>query len=128
MWDTILADLKAVVAALESQAGTALAFLLSFFKEAVTEEEAALFPVFKAQVVKLFNDEAAMQGLQVKDRVALAVTEATADLAQDVVLAKNALFHSWAWAIAHEQGLIDGNQGQSSIGNFSGTTTPSTTP
>jgi hypothetical protein len=124
MWDAVLTDLKAVVAALESQAGTSLAFLLSFFKEAITEEEAALFPVFKAQVVKLFNDEAAMAGLDVKARVALAVVEGTADLAADVVLAKNALFNSWAWAIAHEQGLIDGNQGSSSTGDFSGTATP----
>lgn len=109
-----------------SEATSAISFLLTFVKEAVTEEEAALFPAFKAQVVQLFNDEAVMQGLDVKARVALAVTEATADLAADIVLAKNALFNSWAWAIAHQQGLTNGNQGTSSTGDFSGNT--STTP
>jgi hypothetical protein len=124
MWQIILNDLKAILIKIEGEAATAWSFLVSFFKEAITEEEAALFPVFKAQVVKLFNDEAAMQGLSVKDRVALAVTECTADFAQDLVIAKNALFHSWAWAIAHQQGLVDGNQGASSTGDFSGTTPP----
>ena len=44
------------------------------------------------------------------------VVEATADLAADVVLAKNALFNSWAWAIAHQQGITNGNQGNLSGG------------
>jgi hypothetical protein len=104
-------DLEALKNWLEADASSALAFLLSFTKEFVSEEEAALFPAFKAQVVKLFNDEAAMQGLDVQARVTLAVTEATVDLAADVVLAKNALFNSWAWAIAHQQGIVNGNQG-----------------
>ena len=46
--------------------------------------------------------------------------------AEDFVIAKNALFHSWAWAIAHQQGLIDGNQGNSSTGDFSGKVTLTT--
>ena len=107
----ILNELKALIGKLESEAQSAITFLLSFFKEAITEEEAALFPAFKAQAIQLFNDEAKMEGLNVQARVALAVAEGTADLAADIVLAKNALFHSWAWAIAHQQGIKDGNQG-----------------
>lgn len=117
-------ELLALIKKIEDDLSSAWRLLWVFFKEAITEEEAALFPVFKAQVVKLFNDEAAMQGLTVKERVALAVTEATADLAQDLVIAKQALFNSWAWAIAHQQGITDGNQGQSTTGDFSGTPTP----
>lgn len=111
------ADLVMLKNWIEGEANTAISFLLSFFQEAITEEEAALFPAFKSQVVQLFNDEAAMQGLDLQARVALAVTEATADLAVDVVLAKNALFNSWAWAIAHQQGLTNGNQGIMPQGN-----------
>jgi hypothetical protein len=96
---------------IETEASTAIAFLLSFFKEAISEEEAALFPAFQTQAVQIFNDAVKTAGLTVQQRVALVVVEATADLAADVVLAKNALFNSWAWAIAHQQGIIDGNQG-----------------
>lgn len=96
---------------IESEAKTAWSFLVSFLKEAISEEEAALFPAFQDQAVQIFNDAVKTQGLTVQQRVALVVTEATSDLAQDIVLAKNALFNSWAWAIAHQQGIIDGNQG-----------------
>lgn len=123
---TLKAEWDKFLAWEQQAAQSAITFLLSFFKEAISEEEAALFPAFKAQVIKLFNDEAAMQGLTLKERVALAVTEGTVDLAQDLVIAKNALFNSWAWAIAHQQGLMDGNQGQSPTGDFSGTTPPTT--
>lgn len=100
-----------IVAKLDAEAKSAYALIISFFKEVITEEEAALFPAFKAQVIQLFNDEAKMTGLDVQSRVALAVAEGTADLAQNVVIAKNALFNSWAWAIAHKTGQINGNQG-----------------
>ncbi len=104
-------ELLCLIAKIEGELSTDWRFLWSFIKEAVKEEEAALFPKFREQAIKLFNDEAAMQGLSVKDRVALAVSEGTADLAEDIVIAKNALFNSWAWAIAHQTGQIDGNQG-----------------
>lgn len=116
--DTAWNDLKNWI---ESNASTAIAFLLSFFKEAISEEEAALFPAFQTQAIQIFNDAVKTQGLTVQQRVALVVVEATADLAADVVLAKNALFNSWAWAIAHQQGIIDGNQGNMPAGNSSGT-------
>lgn len=106
--DSAWIDLKNWI---ESNGSTAIAFLLSFFKEAISEEEAALFPAFQTQAIQIFNDAVKTAGLTVAQRVALVVTEATVDLATDVVLAKNALFNSWAWAIAHQQGLIDGNQG-----------------
>lgn len=103
-WD----DLKNWI---ESEASTAWSFLVAFLKEAITEEEAALFPAFQAQAIQIFNDAVKTEGLTVQERVALVVTEATVDLAADVVLAKNALFTSWAWAIAYQQGIKDGNQG-----------------
>lgn len=96
---------------LENESKTALSFLLSFFKEAISEEEAALFPAFKSQAIQIFNDAVKTEGLNVEQRVALVITEATVDLTVDIVLAKNALFNSWAWAIAHQQGITNGNQG-----------------
>lgn len=106
--DTAWDDFKAWLVA---EAGTAWSFLMSFFKEAISEEEAALFPAFQAQAIQIFNDAVKTQGLTVEQRVALVVTEASADLAADVALAMNALYNSWAWAIAHQQGLTNGNQG-----------------
>ena len=111
--ETAVNDLKTW---LEAEAGTAIAFLLSFFKEAISEEEAALFPAFQSQAIQIFGDAVKTAGLTVEQRVALVVVEATADLAADVVLAKNALFNSWAWAIAHQQGITNGNQGNLSGG------------
>ena len=106
--DSAWNDFKAWV---EKEASTAWSFLVSFLKEAISEEEAALFPAFQTQAVQIFNDGVKTAGLTVQQRVALVVVEATADLAADVVLAKNALFNSWAWAIAHQQGIVNGNQG-----------------
>ncbi len=119
--EAAVTDLKNWV---EATASTAWAFFMSFLKEAISEEEAALFPAFQTQAVQIFNDAVKTAGLTVQQRVTLVVVEATADLAADVVLAKNALFNSWAWAIAHQQGLTNGNQGTSTTGNFSGTTAP----
>ena len=126
MWTAILTALKAIVATIEQEAGTALTFLLSFLKEAITEEEAALFPAFQALATKILNDEAAIQGLNVQARVTLIVTDFLATLPADIALAKTALVNSWAWAIAHQQGIKDGNQGVSSTSDFSGNagTTP----
>lgn len=121
MWTAILTALKALVAQIEQEAGTALTFLLSFLKEAFTEEEAALFPAFQALATKILNDEAAIQGLDVKGRVALVVTDFLATLPSDIALAKTALVNSWAWAVAHQQGLTDGNQGVMPAGDSSGT-------
>lgn len=115
--DSAWNDLKTWI---QSEASTAWAFLISFFKEAITEEEASLFPAFQAQAVQIFNDAVKTAGLTVQERVALVVVEATADLAQDVVLAKNALFNSWAWAIAHQQGITNGNQGNLAGGTQTG--------
>ena len=124
MWTAILTALKAIVATIEQEAGTAITFLLSFLKEAITEEEAALFPAFQALATQILNDEAKIQGLNVQERVAVIVADFLATLPADIALAKNALINSWAWAIAHQQGLTNGNQGSSSTGNFSGTTAP----
>jgi hypothetical protein len=111
MWNILLNDLKAIISKIEQEAGTALSFLLSFFKEAITEEEAALFPAFQALASKILNDEAAIQGLNVQQRVNVVVADFLATLPADIVLAKTALVNSWAWAIAHQQGLTNGNQG-----------------
>ena len=119
--DSAWNDFKAWV---EKEASTAWSFLVSFLKEAISEEEAALFPAFQTQAVQIFNDAVKTQGLTVQQRVTLVVTEATVDLAADIGLAKNALFNSWAWAIAHQPGLPNGNQGSSTTGDFSGTTAP----
>ena len=101
---------------IESEASSAFSFMTSFLKESISEEEAALFPAFQAQAVQIFGDAVKTQGLTVQQRVTLVVTEATVDLAADIVLAKNALFNSWAWAIAHQQGITNGNQGNLSGG------------
>jgi hypothetical protein len=111
MWTEILTALRAILAQIEGEASTAWSFLMSFFKEAIKEEEAALFPVFQTQAIQIFNDAVKTAGLTVEQRVALVVTEALADLAADVVIARTALYNSWAWAIAHQQGLTNGNQG-----------------
>ena len=124
MWGIILSDLKAILAKIEVEVGSAITFLLSFLREAVTEEEAALFPAFQALATKILNDEAAIQGLNVQARVTLIVTDFLATLPADIALAKTALVNSWAWAIAHQQGLTNGNQGTSSTGDFSGTASP----
>ena len=55
-------------------------------------------------------EEAAEEAIE-EAETETAVAEATADLATDLVVAKNTLFHAWAWTIAHQKGLIDGNQG-----------------
>ena len=111
MWASIIADLKAVIVNIESQANSAISLFLSFIKEAVTEEEAVLWPQFKALAIQIFGDEIKMAGLDVAGRVAVVVADFSAQLPADVALAKNALINSWAWAVAHQQGIVNGNQG-----------------
>lgn len=123
MWSIILNDLKAILSKIEAEAGTALSFLLSFFKEAITEEEAALFPAFQALATQILNDEAKITGLNVQERVAVIVADFAATIPADIALAKNALFNSWAWAIAHQTGQINGNQGNLPGGNSGPTPT-----
>jgi hypothetical protein len=112
----------------ETEAGSALSFLVSFIKEAVTEEEAALFPDFQKLATQILSDEAKIQGLNVQERVAVIVADALAALPGAVTDAKVALFNSWAWAIAKQTGQINGNQGTSTTGDFSGNanSTPAT--
>lgn len=121
-WQIILSDLKAIVLKLESEAQSAWNIFISFIKEAVTEEEAALFPQFQALATQILNDEANIQGLNVQQRVGVIVADFSLQLPTDVALAKNALLNSWAWAIAHQTGQKDGNQGASTTADFSGNT------
>lgn len=111
MWETILNDLKAVIANIEAKAGSAISLLLSFFGEAFTEEEAVLWPQFKDLAIQIFGDELKMSGLDLAGRVAVVVADFSAQLPADVALAKQALINSWAWAVAHQQGIVNGNQG-----------------
>ena len=124
-------ELSKVVAWIQAEAKSALSILVSFFKEAITEEEAALFPQFQALATQVLNDEAKILGLNVSQRVAVIVADFSAQLPQDIAIARNALLNSWAWAIAHQTGQKNGNQGVSSNADFSGnansaptTTTP----
>lgn len=104
----------------ESEASSALSFLVSFIKELVTEEEAALFPDFQKLATQILNDEAKVQGLNVQQRVDLIVADALVALPGIVSDSKVALLNSWAWAIAKKTGQTNGNQGSSPTGDFSG--------
>jgi hypothetical protein len=107
----MIEELKALIAKWEAEASSAISLLLSFFKEAITEEEAALFPQFKALAIQIFGDEVKMAGLNLDARVAVVVADFMAQLPVDIALAKKALINSWAWAVAKQQGIVDGNQG-----------------
>ena len=61
-----------------------------------------------------------MAGLDVAGRVAVVVADFSAQLPADIALAKNALINSWAWAVAHQQGIVNGNQGVLPNGNSNG--------
>lgn len=111
MWNEILSALKTIVADIESKAGTYLSIFISFMGQAVTEEEAALWPQFLTLANQIFNDEVKMAGLNVDARVAVVVADFLAQLPSDIALAKTALVNSWAWAVAHQKGLVNGNQG-----------------
>lgn len=123
MWNAILTEIKAIVAKIEAEIQSAWNFLISYIKEAVTEEEAALFPLIEAQAAQLLQDEAKTTGLTVKQRVAMAEAEIMADLILDGKVASATLVAAYVAVTAHKLGLVDGNQGQSSVGDLSGNTT-----
>jgi len=120
-WSTILQDLKALITKVESELSNAWGFVKDYVQEAFNEEEAALFPQIEKQISQLLQDEAATAGLTVKERVAMAVSELTKDMAVDAALAVQTLYNAYVWTVAHRIGLKDGNQGNLPGGNSSGT-------
>jgi len=124
MWGIIVQDLKNILAKIESEIQSAWNFLTAYLHEAITEEEAALFPLIEQQASQLLTDVVKTQGLTVKERVAMAEAEIMADLAADGKVAVATLVSAYVAVTAHKLGLTDGNQGTSSTGDFSGTTTP----
>lgn len=121
MWNEIVTEVETLLALLKTKAESAISIFLSFMGEAVTEEEAALWPQFKALAIQIFNDETKISGLDVPARVVVVVTDFSAQLPADVALAKNALINSWAWAVAYQTGQINGNQGNLPGGNTGAT-------
>lgn len=131
MWQIILNDIKAIVTKIEAELANAWNFLNSYLKEAITEEEAVLFPLIEGQAAQILTDVVKTQGLTVKERVALAETEIMADLVTDGKVAVATLVSAYVAITAHKLGLIDGNQGVSPTGDFSGNTdvpSPTVTP
>lgn len=120
MWKIILDDIKAVVAKIEAELANGWNFLVAYLKEAVTEEEAALFPLIEAQAAQLLQDEAKTAGLTVKQRVAMAESEIMAALVIDGKVAAATLVAAYVAVTAHKLGLVDGNQGVMPEGNSSG--------
>lgn len=117
IWQIIVADLKAILDKIESEAQSVWSFFTAYIKEAFTEEQAALFPQIEAQAKQLLLDEAKTAGMTVKERVSMAVGELTADLSVDAALAIQTLYHAYVWTVAHRIGLKDGNQGNLEGGN-----------
>ncbi len=111
MWGIIVADLKAILAKIESEFQSVWNFITTYLHEAITEEEAVLFPLIEAQAAKILTDVVKTQGLSVKERVALAETEIMANLAADGKVALATLVAAYVAITAHKLGLIDGNQG-----------------
>ena len=124
MWQIIVSDIKAVLAKIESEVASAWNFLISYVKEAVTEEEAALFPLIEAQAAQILTDVVKTQGLTVKERVALAETEIMAALVADGKVAVATLVAAYVAVTAHKLGLVDGNQGNLAGGVDATPTTP----
>lgn len=120
MWKIIVADLKAILAKIESELASGWNFLVSYVKEAVTEEEANLFPLIEAQATQILVDVIKTNGLTVKERIALAETEIMAALIADGKAAAATLVSAYVTITAHKLGLIDGNQGIMPEGNSSG--------
>lgn len=118
-WQTIKADFDALLAKIESEASNAWAFLKLYVQEAINEEEAALFPIIEQQAMQILQDQEQMNGLSLKDRIALAESEIMSDLTADGKVAAATLVNAYLWVVAHKLGLTDGNQGQSSTSNFS---------
>lgn len=111
MWKIIAEDAKELIAKIESELASVWNFLISYVKEAVTEEEAALFPLIEAQAAKILTDVVKTQGLTVKERVSLAESEIMVNLAADGKVAVATLVAAYVAVTAHKLGLIDGNQG-----------------
>ncbi len=120
LWKTIVDDLKAVLAKIEDELKSALNFLISYVKEAVSEEEAALFPLIEAQATQILVDVVKTQGLTVKERIALAETEIMVALAADGKVAAATLISAYVTITAHKLGLVDGNQGNMAGGSSTG--------
>ena len=111
MWQVILNDIKTIVSKIEAELASAWNFLISYLKEAVTEEEAALFPLIEAQAAQLLQDEVKTAGLTVQQRIVMAETEIMADLVQDGKVVAATLIAAYVTITAHKLGLVDGNQG-----------------
>ena len=111
MLQIILNDIKAIVTKIEAELANAWNFLWAYVKEAVTEEEAALFPLIEAQAAQLLQDEVKTAGMTVAQRVAMAQTEIMAALAADGKVAAATLVAAYVAVTAHKLGLVDGNQG-----------------
>lgn len=111
MWQVILNDLKALLYKVEAELQSAWNFLTSYIHEAITEEEAAIFPLIESQAAQILTDAVATQGLTVKERVALAETEIMAALVADGKTFAATLIAAYVAVTAHKLGLIDGNQG-----------------
>lgn len=107
----ILEDLKSIILKIEQEAVNVWHFLTTYIHEAITEEEAALFPIIEAQAAQILTDVVKTQGLTVKQRVELAETEIMAALAQDGKVAAATLVSAYIWTVAHKKGIVDGNQG-----------------
>ncbi len=120
LWKTIVDDLKAVLAKIEDELKSALNFLISYVKEAVSEEEATLFPLIEAQATQILVDVVKTQGLTVKERIALAETEIMVALAADGKVAAATLISAYVTITAHKLGLVDGNQGNMAGGSSTG--------
>lgn len=103
--------LKDLIAKIESWEQNVWAILTAYVKEAVKEEEAALFPLVEAQAKQLLLDEAKTQGLDLKGRIAMAESEIMMNLVADGKVAALTLVNSYIWLVAHNLGLVDGNQG-----------------
>lgn len=120
MWKIIVADLKALLSKVEGELESGWNFLITYVKEAVKEEEAALFPLIEAQATQILTDVTKTQGLTVKERVALAETEIMAALVADGKVAAATLVAAYVAVTAHRLGLVDGNQGNLTGGNSTG--------
>lgn len=117
MWKIITDDLKAVLAKIEVELQSVYNFLVVYVKEAVTEEEAALFPLIESQASQILQDVIKTQGLTVKERIAMAESEIMVNLVADGKVVVATLVAAYVAVTAHKLGLVDGNQGILPQGN-----------
>lgn len=111
MWKMILNALKGLIQQIEAHIESAIHFLSDYIHEAITEEEAVLFPLISAQAAQILTDVVKTQGLTVKQRISLAETEIMAALVVDGKVAAQTLISAYVAVTAHKLGLVDGNQG-----------------